>query len=63
MLDLKTLSAVLGQALVVRYVGHQVGHVEVERFYQLNVRDLLVFDGVVQIAGSDQVCIGPGVGQ
>ena len=55
MLHLKALSAVLGQILVVRHMRHQVGYVGVESLYQFRMRDLLVFDRVVQSTGSYEV--------
>lgn len=63
MFHLKTLSAILGKSLVVRHVCHKVGHIKAERLHQLCVRDLLVFDRVVQVASGDKVRVCTGVGQ
>ena len=63
MLYLKALSAILGQTLVVRHMRDKVCHIKVERLHQLGMSDLLVFDRVVQIAGSHKVRVSPGICQ
>lgn len=62
MLHPEARAAVFGQSFVVRHLRDEIGHVNAERLCQLRVRDLLVFDRVMQVAGCDEIRVRTRVG-